>query len=101
MDGRAFHGSFPHARQLSDVVRSSAADEALCARGTFGETLLHARQLSDVVRSNDGGGTTVCADVAALDSGTDLESPGGMSADSPQACVGAAPGMLLADVSPP
>ena len=57
MDGGAFDGSFPHARQLSDVVRSSVADEALCARGTFGRTLLHARQLSDVVRSSaaDGG----------------------------------------------
>ena len=45
-------------------------------------------------------GTTVIADVATWDFGTDVESPGGMSADSPQACVGAAPGMLLADASP-
>ena len=37
-------------------------------------------------------GTTGFADVATWDFGADLESPGGMSADSPQACVGAAPG---------
>ena len=49
-------------------------------------------------------GTTEAADCvveAELDCGGVLdESPGGMSADSPQACVGAAPGMLLADASP-
>ena len=53
MDGGTFGRSFLHARQLSDVVRSSAVDGALCTRGTFGRSFLHARQLSDVVLSSD------------------------------------------------